>query len=111
VTADHESRLAERRAAERARQGDVLVYVVARPLMFIAWALVLWGNAVALAALYVLVTRGPATAADLLLPRTPLGLVNAALAAVALLVWIAAIVVSSRRGSAAPAAGAAPRPR
>ena len=55
---DHEERLAERRQAEAARQGDVLVYVVGRPLMFFAWVLVFWGTAVALAAVYLLATRG-----------------------------------------------------
>jgi hypothetical protein len=91
---DHEARLAERRQAEAARQGDVLVYVVGRPLMFIAWMLVFWGTVVALAAVYVFATRGPSAARTVLVPRTPLDVANAALAVIAVMVWIAVLVVS-----------------
>jgi hypothetical protein len=105
--------MAERRKAQAARQDDLLVYAVGRPMMFLAWALVFWGTAVALAALYVVVARGPAAAMDLLLPRTPLDLVNAALAAVAVIVWIAAIILLNRRPARegpSPAADQAPSP-
>lgn len=93
---DHEERLAEQRQAEAARQGDVLVYVVGRPLMFIAWMLVFWGTAVALAAVYLLATRGMSALKTVLVPRTPLDLANVALAVIATIVWIAVLVVGRR---------------
>ena len=93
---EHEERLAELRRTEAARQGDFLVYVVGRPLMFVAWMLVFWGTAVALDAVYVLATRGPSALKAALAPRTPLDVANSALAVIALLVWIAVLVVRRR---------------
>ena len=93
---EHDERLAELRRTEAARQGDFLVYVVGRPLMFVAWTAVFWGTAVALDAVYVLATRGPSALKAALAPRTPLDVANAALAVIALLVWIAVLVVRRR---------------
>lgn len=93
---EHEERAAELRRTEAARQGDFLVYVVGRPLMFVAWMLVFWGTAVALDAVYVLATRGPSGLKSALAPRTPLDVANSALAVIAPLVWIAVLVVVHR---------------
>jgi hypothetical protein len=97
MTGGHEAREADRRRAEAARQGNLLVYAVVRPLMFIGWALVFWGTAIGLASLWVLVTRGPAAALASLVPRTPLDLVNAGLAALAVVVWIVVVVLAAGR--------------
>jgi hypothetical protein len=93
---EHDERVAELRRTEAARQGDFLVYAVGRPLMFVAWMLVFWGTAVALDAVYVLATRGPSGLKSALAPRTPLDVANSALAVIALLVWIAVLVVRRR---------------
>ena len=93
---EHEERLAEQRRTEGARQGDFLVYVVGRPLMFVAWMLVFWGTAVALNAVYVLATRGPSALKTALAPHTPLDVANSALAVIAPLVWIMVLVVRRR---------------
>ena len=108
-----ESRAADRRKAEAEREGDFLVYAVARPLMFVVWALILWGTAVALAAVYVLLAAGPAAAVRVLLPQTTLDLINTGLGTLALVVWIT--VVAATRRSARGRSGAStphrPRPR
>ena len=93
----HETREADRRRAMAERQGDLLVYAVVRPLMFIGWALVFWGTAIAGAGVWVLLTRGWAAARSALVPRTPLDLVNAGLAAVALVVWTSVGVLARGR--------------
>ena len=97
MTAGHEPRDADRRRAEAKRQGDLLVYAVVRPLMFIGWALVFWGTAIGLASLWVLVTHGPGAALASLAPRTTLDVVNAALAALAVVVWIVVVVLATAR--------------
>jgi hypothetical protein len=90
-------RLADRRRAEAERAGDFFIYVVARPLMFVAWALVFWGTAIALASVFVLATRGPGAALAVLVPHTALDLLNSGLAVVAMIVWLAVAVVASGR--------------
>jgi hypothetical protein len=97
MTGAHEAREADRRRAAAARQGDIFVYAVARPLMFIGWALVFWGTAIGVAGLWALVTRGPSAALAALAPRTPLDAVNDGLAVVALVVWILVAVVAAGR--------------
>ena len=93
---EHEERLAELRRTEAARQGDFFVYVVGRPLMFVAWMLVFWGTAVGLDAVYVLATRGPSALKSALAPHRPLDVANSALALIASLVWIAVLVARRR---------------
>lgn len=73
--------------------------------MFIAWTLIFWGTVVALAGLYVFVARGPQMAVVILLPRTGMDFVNAALAATAVIVWIGVITAhrrASRHGEPSP---------
>ncbi len=97
MTGPHGNRLDERRRAQSARSGDLLVYALGRPLMFIAWALVLWGTAVVLAAVALVIRHGGSAARAALLPRTALALANTALGVVALIVWAAVIVAVRRR--------------
>jgi hypothetical protein len=82
------------------RLRDVLVFAVARPLLFVFWALVLWGTFVAIAIAWTILTRGPAAAVHATLDRTgqgALGMANLGLAILAVSVWIVVLLLARRR--------------
>jgi hypothetical protein len=80
------------------RLRDVLIFAVGRPLLFVFWALILWGTFVAAALAWTSFWRGPVEAIRATLDGSGfLGMANLGLAVLAVTVWII-VVILARRG-------------
>jgi hypothetical protein len=96
-------RLAEWAERERRRRHDMLFYVMLRPLLFVFWALVLWGTVELLWLPFLLLGSGfdgLRTTVNVAVESPPWGWVNLLLPVVALSTWLLiGVAIHHRRPS------------